>query len=146
MIGRISKKVKHQGIGGKTFTVDQQITKTLTNDEVFRQALIDGNIACRNFVDRRVDFTYRFPYKLYYVKIDGLGYIISDDEIDLEPEISDINKNNLGSGSSDTSGNISALISTIATELNKPKVGTNFLVHDFDEIINNSKNKMTNMK
>ena len=80
-IKRIKKEITHQNIGGKKFIVDEEITKTLTNNEVFLKAL-DGNWACHNFVERRPDFAYDFPYKLYYGKVDGLGYIIAEDEFD----------------------------------------------------------------
>lgn len=78
-IKTIKESITHQDIGGKDFIIDEQVTATLTNDEVFHKAL-NGNMACMNFVDRRPDFNYMFPYKLYYGKIDGLGYIISEDE------------------------------------------------------------------
>lgn len=89
MIKRISKKVTHQGIGGKEFIIDEQITSTLTNDELIRQ-FNNGNLACFNFVERRPDFSYAFPHKLYYVKVNNLGYIIAEDEIETEVEPTDI--------------------------------------------------------
>lgn len=79
MIKVIKNEVKHQGIGGQEFIVDENITETLSNDEVFRQA-VSGNIACLNFIKRRPDFDYNFEYKLYYGKVSGLGYIVAEDE------------------------------------------------------------------
>lgn len=87
MIKRISKKVIHQGIGGKEFIVDEEVSKTLTNDNCI-EFYANGNWACRNFIERRPDFKHDFPYKLFYVKIDNIGYVIAEDEIEviLEPE------------------------------------------------------------
>ena len=76
----IKNEVTHQDIGGKEFIVDENITETLSNDEVFTQAVM-GNWACKNFVDRRPDFNHNFDHKLYYGKVDGLGYIVAEDEI-----------------------------------------------------------------
>lgn len=79
IIKRIKEGVIHQGIGGKEFIVDIGITNTLTPEEVFFKAKT-GNMACYNFVRRRMDFNQDFPYKLYYGKVDGLGYILAEDE------------------------------------------------------------------
>lgn len=81
-IKRIKHNVLHQGIGGKLFEIDEHITETLTNDSVFQMGMIEGNIACGNFIRRRPDFDYKFPYKLYYGKVNGLGYIVSEDELE----------------------------------------------------------------
>ena len=75
----ISSAIDHQNIGGKEFIVDEQITPTLTNWEVFMQAT-KGNWACYNFIKRREDFDGDFEHKLYYGKVDGLGYIVAEDE------------------------------------------------------------------
>ncbi|MBQ8293406.1 MAG: hypothetical protein IJX78_06395 [Bacilli bacterium] len=61
--------------------VDEEVTKTLTNDIVFNKAMIEGNMACWNFVNRRLDFKHDFPHKLYYGKVGGLGYIVAEDEL-----------------------------------------------------------------
>lgn len=81
IIRRIKPHVLHQGIGGKEFTVDLAVTNTLTNDEVFNLG-ISGNMACYNFLRRRLDFNREFPHKLYYGKVDGLGYIVAEDELE----------------------------------------------------------------
>lgn len=81
----LKKRIDHQGIGGKEFIIDEQITSTLSNNEVFYKAM-DGNWACYNFCERRKDFDVNFPHKLYYGKVDGLGYIIAEDEFDKEDE------------------------------------------------------------
>lgn len=78
-IRTIKNSVLHQDIGGKEFIIDEEITKTLTNDVVFTKGMT-GNIACYNFIERRHDFNKDFPFKLYYGKVDGLGYIVSEDE------------------------------------------------------------------
>lgn len=75
----IKDSILHQGIGGKEFIIDRNITETLTPDEVFNQAYT-GNLACFNFIKRRHDFDRNFEYKLYYGKVNGLGYIVAEDE------------------------------------------------------------------
>ena len=75
---RIKKHVTHQDIGGKEFIVDEYITKKLTNEEVLKQE----NWATINFIDRRTDFNIDFPHKLYYGKVDGLGYVVAEDELE----------------------------------------------------------------
>ena len=42
--------------------------------------MIERNIACLNFVERRTDFNLDFAHKLYYGKVEGFGYIVSEDE------------------------------------------------------------------
>jgi len=81
MIRRIKPHVLHQKIGGKDFIVDLPVTNTLTNDEVFNLG-ITGNPACYNFLRRRPDFNRDFKHKLYYGKVDGLGYIVAEDELE----------------------------------------------------------------
>lgn len=71
----IKNEIKHQDIGGKEFIVDENITETLSPEEIFRQAY-SGNFACMIFIRRRSDF----EHKLYYGKVNGLGYIIAEDE------------------------------------------------------------------
>lgn len=75
----IKDSVTHQGIGGKEFIVDEYVTKTLTNNEVFDKGM-SGNPACLNFIMRRPDFNCAFPHKLYYGKVNGLGYVVAEDE------------------------------------------------------------------
>lgn len=75
----IKDSILHQDIGGKEFVIDEKITNQLTNDYVFNNAIC-GNWACWNFVHRRQDFNHDFPHKLYYGKVDGLGYIVAEDE------------------------------------------------------------------
>lgn len=75
----IKNEIKHQNIGGKEFIIDNNITKILSPEEIFKQAY-SGNIACINFIQRRPDFNQNFKYKLYYGKVNGLGYIIAEDE------------------------------------------------------------------
>lgn len=87
MIQRVKTSVTHQGIGGKEFKIDWRITETLSNAEV----MTNINFACSNFRARREDFNMSFKHKLYYVQIDGLGYVIAEDEIDNILEMSDIN-------------------------------------------------------
>lgn len=77
---KVKKSVTHQGIGGKEFKIDK--TVTLTNSDVIHKGIFGGNWACRNFLDRRPDFTINFPYKLYYGHVNGLGYVVSEDELE----------------------------------------------------------------
>lgn len=77
---RINKDIDHQGIGGKILRIDerdQRITDSLTNEQVLREE----NFATHNFIERRRDFDINFPYKLYYGHVDGLGYVLAEDEI-----------------------------------------------------------------
>lgn len=85
-VRRIKPHVMHQDIGGKEFTVDEGITKDLTNDKVFTMGMVNGNFACYNFIQRRRDFKHDFPHKLYYGKVGGLGYILSEDELEPKEE------------------------------------------------------------
>ncbi len=80
-IRKIKKDISYRDLGGKDFVVDYAVTNTLNNDEVFNNALC-GNYACYNFLRRRPDFNRNFPHKLYYGKVKGLGYIISEDELE----------------------------------------------------------------
>lgn len=75
----IKNEIKHQDIGGKEFIVDENITETLSPEEIFRQAY-SGNFAYINFIKRRSDFDHNFEHKLYYGKVNGLGYIVAEDE------------------------------------------------------------------
>ena len=75
---RISKDLKYRDLGGKIFYIEFEVSK----DEVIKKALTEGNWACYNFMDRRPDFNNLFDKKLYYGKVDNLGYIIAEDELD----------------------------------------------------------------
>lgn len=72
----IKETVTHQNIGGKEFQIETEISI----DEVIFKGLFEGNWACRNFLERRNDIDKDFPHKLYYGKVNNLGYIISEDE------------------------------------------------------------------
>lgn len=74
---KIKKDVKYRGLGGKRIDIEFEVP----NDEVFRKSF-EGNWACYNFVERRQDFKHNSPYKCYYGKVDGLGYIIASDELE----------------------------------------------------------------
>lgn len=80
-IRTIKPHITHQDIGGKEIIIDWTITEQLTNDEVFNLG-ISGNFACYNFLRRRPDFNREFPHKLYYGKVNGLGYIVAADELE----------------------------------------------------------------
>ena len=76
---RIKESVTHQGIGGKEI----QLERYLTPDEVDERAM-NGNIACLNFCMRRNDFLPDFNMNLYYGHVDNLGYVVCEDELELE--------------------------------------------------------------
>lgn len=140
MIQRVKKSVIHENIGGKEFIIDEQITKTLNQTEIWNQCS-KGNIACVDFVIRRHDFDpvddkdLNFPHKLYYVKIDGLGYIIAEDEIDIELESGDVNiptTPNINGGGGNISGACSAAMN-MASEKGT-KIHSELLINSFKEI------------
>lgn len=82
ILKRISKKVTHQDIGGKIINIDEDVSDILTKQEVWRLAE-EGNPACFNFVMRRKDFDIlTWGNKLYYGHVDGLGYVVSEDELE----------------------------------------------------------------
>ena len=87
---RIKETVEHQNIGGKIITIDEKISKELTDEQVYMEGGF-GNIACYNFAKRRPDFVecfmvegpnLKFPHKLYYGKVGNLGYIVASDELE----------------------------------------------------------------
>lgn len=80
IVKKIKNSVNHQNIGGEEFVVDEKITNTLSNAEVLSKAVLEGNIACINFLERRPDFKWNFPHKLYYGKVGCFGYIVAEDE------------------------------------------------------------------
>lgn len=73
---KIKQEVNHQGIGGQKIMLERK----LTADEVDNLAM-DGNIACYNFCFRRDDFLPCFKKDLYYGHVNGLGYIVCEDEL-----------------------------------------------------------------
>lgn len=77
----VKKEVTHQNIGGKEIIIDEKISEDLTPLKVFTEAK-NGNIACFNFILRRDDFNPNFPHKIFYGKVGGLGYIVSNDELE----------------------------------------------------------------
>lgn len=73
----LKKDFSYRSLGGKKFIIEFEVPKI----EVFRKSN-EGNWACYNFVERRNDFDQFFRHKLYYGKIEGLGYIIAEDELE----------------------------------------------------------------
>lgn len=81
-IRKIKRQVMHQEIGGKDIRIDWEVSRRLTPQSVFNRAN-NGNIACKNFIERRPDFNPEtFPYKLYYGKVGIYGYVVSEDELE----------------------------------------------------------------
>ena len=74
---RVKESVKHQGIGGKEFVPDFEVSA----EEVAKKAN-ECNWACRNFCGRRKDFSSKFDKKLYYGHVGVLGYVICKDELE----------------------------------------------------------------
>lgn len=74
---KLKKSFTYRNLGGKVFNIEFEVS----NGKVFNNA-IEGNWACYNFMKRRKDFKYDFPHKLYYGKVDGLGYVIAEDELE----------------------------------------------------------------
>lgn len=68
--------IDHQNIGGKEIQLEFGLTKT----EVAQLAILEGNWACKNFMERRKDFNKNFKHNLYYGKVGNLGYIVAEDE------------------------------------------------------------------
>lgn len=76
----IKKEITHQNIGGKEFIPEIE----LSLDDVIFKGTIDGNWACKNFLDRRPDIissTYHHP-KIFYGKVGHLGYVVAEDEFE----------------------------------------------------------------
>lgn len=74
---KLKKSFSYRNLGGKPFQIEFEVAKL----DVFRKST-EGNWACYNFVERRNDFDQFFPHKLYYGKIDGLGYVVAEDELE----------------------------------------------------------------
>lgn len=74
---KLKKNFTYRDLGGKVFNIEVE----MSNDEVFT-GITTGNWTCYNFMERRKDFGHSFPYKLYYGKVDRLGYIIAEDELE----------------------------------------------------------------
>lgn len=73
---KVRKEVKHQNIGGKKIDILFEVSI-----EEFQRKLNDGNWACYNFAERRPDSAGPSNIKLYYGKVDGLGYVVGSDEL-----------------------------------------------------------------
>lgn len=77
---RVKETVTHQGIGGKKFRKEFE----LTFEEVERKAFDESNIACINFLMRRSDYE-KIQYKKFYYGHVGLyGYVLCEDELEGE--------------------------------------------------------------
>lgn len=74
---KVNKNIKHQNIGGKEILIEMEVSK----EEVFTNAIL-GNWACYNFIQRREDFNYNFPHKIYYGKVNNLDYIVAEDKLE----------------------------------------------------------------
>lgn len=79
---RLIESIKHQGIGGQVIILEKKVDK----EEVVKNAM-EGNIACFNFFTRRLDFNHEFNQTLYYGKVNGLGYVVAEDELEEEIEV-----------------------------------------------------------
>ena len=79
LVGRLVDNIQHQGIGGKKIILEREFT---VND-ILDQPIQQMNIACVNFLMRRMDFVvpHNGNKKLYYGHVNGLGYFIAEDEL-----------------------------------------------------------------
>ena len=79
LIGRLVDNIQHQGISGKRIILEREFT---VND-ILDQPINQMNIACVNFLIRRMDFVvpHNGNKKLYYGHVNGLGYFIAEDEL-----------------------------------------------------------------
>lgn len=79
LIGRLKEDIEHQGIGGKRIIIEREFTV----DDILNQPLNKMNIACVNFVMRRMDFIVpqNGKMKVFYGHVNGLGYFIAEDEL-----------------------------------------------------------------
>lgn len=75
---RLKKSFTYRNLGGKEILIEFEVKK----EEVLHKALVEGNWACYNFMDRRKDFNINFTKKLYYGKVDCLGYVVAEDELE----------------------------------------------------------------
>lgn len=74
---KIKKDFKYRDLGGKTIDIEY----TISNFDIVKK-LSEGDWICYNFIDRRPDFDAWFTHTLYYGKVDGMSYIISEDELE----------------------------------------------------------------
>lgn len=82
----IKKEVTHQDIGGKEFVIEEE----WDIDDVIFKGLLDGNIACKNFLDRRGDEALgRTRPRVFYGKVGNLSYIVAEDEFEDEGVLDD---------------------------------------------------------
>lgn len=74
---KIKKSVKYRSLGGKTIQIEREVPVkdllTLANS---------GNWAVYNFIDRRPDIHWDYPYKIYYGHVENLGYVVAEDELE----------------------------------------------------------------
>ena len=75
LIGKIKENVSHQEIGGKEIIIEREFNSS----DLLDVPINEMNIACINFITRRnIDEN----VKVYYGKVDGLGYFICEDELE----------------------------------------------------------------
>lgn len=77
---RINKNVDHQGIGGKEIMIEFEIPR-----EEFLKKVDEWNPACVNLFKRRFEVDFEdenLKYKIYYGKVDHLGYAVLEDELE----------------------------------------------------------------
>ena len=79
---KIKETVTHQGIGGKYIEIEKRIFIADILDTNFN----DMNIAMVNFIGRRGMDLYTLPEstRVFYGHVDGLGYYVSEDELEEE--------------------------------------------------------------
>ena len=75
----MKKEVTHQNIGGKEFIPERE----LNIDDVIWKGCFEGNWACRNFLDRKDEALGVTRPRVYYGKVDNIGYIVCEDELEI---------------------------------------------------------------
>ena len=84
----VKSTVDHQDIGGKNIDIEFRVDMF---DVCY--AGMQGNMACKNFVDRKGASGICVKYhEVFYGKVGNLGYIVAEDDLVNPEDIGDIPK------------------------------------------------------
>lgn len=84
----VKEEITHQGIGGQEIDIEFRVDMF---DVIFKG--LNGNPACKNFLDRRDGEALGAKYKeAYYGKVGHLGYIVTEDELINPPNPKEVKK------------------------------------------------------
>ena len=80
LIGKVNEVVEYQGIGGNEIIIEREFNVSDLLDVPFNEM----NLACINFITRIGYFKGDIEenIKVYYGKVDGLGYLVYEDELE----------------------------------------------------------------